>query len=163
VIYGSPEVTSGGNALKFYASVRLDTRRKEILPDNKGIRVKVKVVKNKVAAPFKAVMVDILFGSGIDRMGCTLDAALDLEIVERRGSWYAYKGKQLAQGRNNVVDLLKSDAEFAVQLEADVRVALANFGKSDDNIMASTTAFDDDDSNDGVLETADAEEEEAFL
>jgi recombination protein RecA len=161
VIYGSPEVTSGGNALKFYASVRLDTRRKEILPDNKGIRVKVKVVKNKVAAPFKAVMVDILFGSGIDRMGCTLDAALDLEIVERRGSWYAYKGTQLAQGRNNVVDLLKSDAVFAAQLEADVRLALANFGKSSDN-KEPTTGFDDD-PDDAILETADAEEEEAYL
>lgn len=130
VIYGSPEVTSGGNALKFYASVRLDTRRKEILADNSGIRVKVKVVKNKVAAPFKAVMVDILFGSGIDRMGCTLDAALDLNIVERKGSWYAYKGNNLAQGRQNVVDMLKRDDEMALQLEAEVRLALSEVGNS---------------------------------
>ena len=127
MIYGSPEVTSGGNALKFYASVRLDTRRKEILPENKGIRVKVKVVKNKVAAPFKAVMLDILFGSGIDSLGCTLDAALDLGIVERRGSWYAYKGKQLAQGRNNVLDLLKEDSQIAEQVEMDVKQSLSNF------------------------------------
>lgn len=127
VIYGSPEVTSGGNALKFYASVRLDTRRKEILPDNKGIRVKVKVVKNKVAAPFKAVMLDILFGSGIDGLGCMLDAALDLGVVERRGSWYAYKGQQLAQGRSNAVDFLR-DNEMREVIAADVREALANFG-----------------------------------
>lgn len=130
VIYGSPEVTSGGNALKFYASVRLDTRRKEILADNSGIRVKVKVVKNKVAAPFKEVMVDILFGSGIDRMGCTLDAALDLNIVERKGSWYAYKNSNLAQGRQNVVDLLKKDDAMAAQLEAEVRLALSDLGKT---------------------------------
>lgn len=128
VIYGSPEVTSGGNALKFYSSVRLDTRRKEILPDNKGIRVKVKVVKNKVAAPFKAVMLDILFGSGIDSLGCMLDAALDLGVVERRGSWYAYKGQQLAQGRVNAVDFLR-DHEVGEAIAADVREALANFGK----------------------------------
>ena len=89
VIYGSPEVTAGGNALKFYASIRLDTRRKEILPDEKGIRVKVKVVKNKIAAPFKVVFLDVLFGTGIDRMGCLLDAALELGVVERKGSWYA--------------------------------------------------------------------------
>jgi recombination protein RecA len=129
VLYGSPEVTSGGNALKFYASVRLDTRRKEILPDNSGIRVKVKVVKNKVAAPFKSVMVDILFGTGIDRMGCTLDAALDLGIVERKGSWYAYKGSNLAQGRQNVVDLLKTDPILAEQMETEVRLALSDSGK----------------------------------
>jgi recombination protein RecA len=132
VIYGSPEVTSGGNALKFYASVRLDTRRKEILPDNSGIRVKVKVVKNKVSAPFKAVNLDILFGSGIDGMGCTLDAALDLDIVERRGSWYAYKGQNVAQGRQNVVDLMKKDNEFAKQLETEVRLALNDFGAPED-------------------------------
>lgn len=126
VIYGSPEVTSGGNALKFYSSVRLDTRRKEILPDNLGIRVKVKVVKNKVAAPFKVVNLDILFDSGIDRVGCTLDAAMDLDIVERRGSWYAYKGNNVAQGRQNVVDLLRNDEALGTQLENDVRTALDN-------------------------------------
>ena len=137
VIYGSPEVTSGGNALKFYASVRLDTRRKEILPDNVGIRVKVKVVKNKVAAPFKAVMLDILFGSGIDSIGCMLDAALDLGVVERRGSWYAYQGNQMAQGRVNTVDLLKKNEDLNLQIQEDVRIALAKVGK--------TTAVDDDD------------------
>jgi recombination protein RecA len=105
--------------------VSIDTRRKEILPDNTGIRVKVKVVKNKVATPFKAVMLDILFGSGIDRMGCTLDAALELGVVERRGSWYAYKGDNLAQGRLKAVELLKEKPDLAQQLEADVRVALA--------------------------------------
>ena len=138
MIYGSPEVTSGGNALKFYSSIRLDTRRKEVLPENKGIRVKVKVVKNKVAAPFKAVMLDILFGSGIDSIGCMLDAALDLDVVERRGSWYAYKGQQLAQGRSNAIEYLR-DQELGTQIANDVREALVNFGKealdnsSDDN------------------------------
>lgn len=128
VIYGSPEVTSGGNALKFYASVRLDTRRKEILPDNSGIRIKVKVVKNKVSAPFKAVMLDVLFGSGIDSLGCTLDAANDLGIVERKGSWYAYKGNNIAQGRHNVVELLKKDNDLAATMETEVRLALSSLG-----------------------------------
>ena len=116
--------------MKFYSSVRLDTRRKEILPENKGIRVKVKVVKNKVAAPFKAVMLDINFGSGIDSVGCMLDAALDLGVVERRGSWYAYNGKQLAQGRHNAVEFLKEDT-LGEQIEEDVRIALSNFGKEE--------------------------------
>jgi recombination protein RecA len=107
----------------------LDCRRKEILPENVGIRVKVKVVKNKVAAPFKAVMLDILFGSGIDSVGCMLDAALDLDVIERRGSWYAYKGKQLAQGRHNAVEYLKENDEIGVQIQGEVRLALANYGK----------------------------------
>lgn len=125
-MYGSPEVTAGGNALKYYASVRLDTRRKEILPDNSGIRVKVKVVKNKVAPPFKAVQLDILFGSGLDRFGCMLDAALDLGIVERKGSWYAYQGSNVAQGRASVVELLKQeDSVLGKQMEAEVRQALS--------------------------------------
>ncbi|KAL3913955.1 MAG: hypothetical protein SGILL_006287, partial [Bacillariaceae sp.] len=103
----------------------------EILPDNKGIRVKVKVVKNKVAAPFKTVMLDVIFGSGIDSWGCTLDAALDLDVVERRGSWYAYNGQQLAQGRHNAVEFLKTD-EIGEAIKEDVRVALANYGQPKD-------------------------------
>ena len=129
VIYGSPEVTSGGNALKFYSSVRLDTRRKEVLPDNHGIRVKVKVVKNKVAAPFKAVMLDIVFGEGIDSDGCMLDAALDLGVLERKGSWYAYNGENLAQGRIKTLDQIKMDEGLRTNIETDVREALANFGR----------------------------------
>ena len=124
VIYGSPEVTAGGNALKFYASVRLDTRRKEILPDNTGIRIKVKVVKNKVAAPFKTVNLDVLFGTGVDFVGGMLDAATELDIVSRRGSWYAYRGENMAQGRQNCVDLLKADLALAQALEEDVRLVL---------------------------------------
>ena len=129
VIYGSPEVTSGGNALKFYSSVRLDTRRKEVLPDNHGIRVKVKVVKNKVAAPFKAVMLDIVFGEGIDSDGCMLDAALDLGVLERKGSWYAYNGENLAQGRIKTLDQIKMNEGLRTNIETDVREALANFGR----------------------------------
>lgn len=157
VIYGSPEVTSGGNALKFYASIRLDTRRKDILPDNKGIRVKVKVVKNKVAAPFKAVMLDILFGSGIDGVGCMLDAAVDLDIVERRGSWYAYKGQQLAQGRANAVEFLRDNKEIGTTIANEVRDALKNFGQS--------KALNDDmaDVDEGALASTVAQEEESLF
>jgi recombination protein RecA len=128
VIYGSPEVTSGGNALKFYASIRLDTRRKEIMADNAGIRIKVKVVKNKVAAPFKVVMLDVLFGSGVDFWGGMLDAAVELEVVQRRGSWYAYRGENLAQGRPRCIELIKADPKLAEIMEADVRAAMANIG-----------------------------------
>ncbi len=124
VIYGSPEVTSGGNALKFYASVRLDTRRREVLPDNMGIRAKVKVVKNKVAAPFKVIELDILFGEGIDQMGCLLDAALDLDVVQRKGSWYSYQDSNFAQGRYNASVYLKGNAEVAKRMEKEVREAL---------------------------------------
>jgi recombination protein RecA len=145
VIYGSPEVTAGGNALKFYSSVRLDTRRKEILPDNTGIRIKVKVVKNKIAAPFKAVMLDILFGSGIDRLGSMLDAAVDLDIVERRGSWFSYKGNNIAQGRQKTIDLLLEKGEFAAELEHDVRHALLELGTTSGEEI---DVYDDTDNKD---------------
>jgi len=132
VIYGSPEVTSGGNALKFYASVRLDTRRREVLPDNAGIRAKIKVVKNKIAAPFKVVELDILFGKGIDSMGCLLDAALELGVVQRKGSWYAYQDANFAQGRFNAGIYLKENEEVARQVEEDVRAALLSAKNPED-------------------------------
>lgn len=109
--------------MKFFSSVRIDTRRKEILPDNKGIRVKARIVKSKVAVPFKTVHLDINFGTGIDRLGSMLDAALELGIVERRGSWYSYKDEQLAQGRINTVELMR-EHEIGLQIENDVRNAL---------------------------------------
>jgi len=164
VIYGSPEVTSGGNALKFYSSVRLDTRRKEILPDNQGIRVKVKVVKNKVAAPFKSVMLDVLFGSGIDRMGSTLDAAQDLGIVERKGSWYSYKGSNIAQGRSSVVEALKNDEELATAIETEVRSALANLGPEDSDDASDMGSTTGEMNTAGLAGKAAAQkQEEAFL
>mmetsp|Transcript_13332 Transcript_13332/g.14604 ORF Transcript_13332/g.14604 Transcript_13332/m.14604 type:complete len:197 (-) Transcript_13332:155-745(-) len=139
VIYGSPEVTSGGNALKFYSSVRLDTRRKEILPDNMGIRIKVKVVKNKVAAPFKVVNLDILFGTGIDRIGNILDCAYDLNIVQRKGSWFSYKSENLAQGRHKAVQLLKQDLDLQHQLQTEVRLALADLGNNEEDSNESSS------------------------
>jgi recombination protein RecA len=151
VIYGSPEVTAGGNALKFYASIRLDTRRKEVLPDNAGIRVKVKVVKNKVATPFKVVHLDILFGSGIDRMGCTLDAANDLGVVERKGSWYSYKGTNFAQGRLNAGEHLKDNPEMAAQIETEVRLAMSELGAPTPSKKVE------------IAETDDSELEESFV
>ena len=140
VIYGSPEVTSGGNALKFFASVRLDTRKKEVLPENTGIRIKVKVVKNKVSAPFKVVNLDILFGSGIDRLGCLVDAALELGVVVRKGSWYSFNDLNFSQGRLNAVAYLKNNKEMTVKIEDAVRTACSNGGdtlvktESDENV-----------------------------
>jgi len=128
VIFGSPEVTSGGNALKFYSSIRLDVRRKEILPDNAGVRVKVKVVKNKVAPPFRTVTLDIIFGEGIDSMGCLVDAALELDIIERKGSWYSFDNKNFAQGKQNAVEYLKSNSEFAEKITSTVKHILSNNG-----------------------------------
>lgn len=125
VIYGSPEVTAGGNALKFYSSVRIDTRRRDVLPDNAGIRIRAKVVKNKIAPPFRETFLDINFGSGIDRMGCLLDAAVECDVVVRRGSWYSYADANFAQGRLNGVEVLKEDADLAKRIENDVRAAMS--------------------------------------
>ncbi|EDX83871.1 protein RecA [Synechococcus sp. PCC 7335] len=123
VTYGNPETTTGGNALKFYASVRLDIRRIQTLKkgnDQFGIRVKVKVAKNKVAPPFRIAEFDIIFGEGISILGCLLDIAEEHDIVVRKGAWYSYEGNNVAQGRDNTIIRMKEDPEFAAKVKAQV-------------------------------------------
>jgi recombination protein RecA len=128
VSYGNPEVTTGGTALKFYASVRLDIRRIQTLKKGSegeyGIRAKVKVAKNKVAPPFRIAEFDIIFGTGISRIGCMLDLAEKTDIVTRKGAWYSYDGDNIAQGRDNAVKYLEENPEFAEIIEEKVRAAL---------------------------------------
>ncbi len=124
VVYGNPEVTSGGNALKYYASVRLDVRRVETIKngaDAVGSHTRVKVVKNKLAPPFKQAEFDVLYGIGISRESELLDLAVKLDIIEKSGSWFSYNGERLAQGRDNVRDYLAQHPEMAAEVEAKVR------------------------------------------
>ena len=124
VMYGNPEVTSGGNALKYYASVRLDVRRTETLKSGQdaiGSHTRVKVVKNKLAPPFKQAEFDVLYGVGISKDSELVDLAVKLDIMEKSGSWFGYKGERLAQGRENVRDLLRNNPELSAEIEAQVR------------------------------------------
>ena len=127
VMFGSPETTTGGNALKFYASVRLDIRRIETLKKGEtsyGNRVRVKVVKNKVAPPFRQAEFDILFDSGISKEGCLLDIGLTMELIERSGTWYSYQGNRIGQGRENVCNFLSENPEITEELEKVLREKL---------------------------------------
>lgn len=124
-LYGNPEVTTGGNALKYYSSVRVDIRRREVLKDNQGITVRIKIAKNKVAPPFRVVEFDLLFGSGIDTFGCLLDAAEELDVVQRRGSWYSQGELRFAQGRRPAAEYLRQNPSLCAQVEAQVREKLA--------------------------------------
>jgi len=124
VFFGNPETTTGGNALKFYSSMRLDIRKMtsiKIGQDIIGFRTKVKVVKNKVAPPFRETEFDIIFGDGISREGDILDLAVENGIIEKSGAWYSYKGDRLGQGRDNSRTFLKENAETLKQIEDDVR------------------------------------------
>lgn len=124
VMYGNPETTTGGRALKFYASVRMDVRRVEAIKgagnEFIGSRTKVKIVKNKVAPPFKEAEFDIMYGEGISKVGEILDAAVMLDIIKKSGAWFSYGDRRLGQGRDNVKELLKNDAEFCKEVEAQV-------------------------------------------
>jgi recombination protein RecA len=120
VMFGSPETTSGGNALKFYASLRLDIRRIASIKDKDkliGSRTRVRVVKNKVAPPFRTVEFDLMYGKGISYTGDLLDLATDREIVQKSGSWFSYKGERIGQGRENAKIWLEEHADTAVELE----------------------------------------------
>ena len=127
VMFGSPETTTGGNALKFYASVRLDIRRTGTIKkgeDSIGNETKVKVVKNKVAPPFKTAEFDILFGEGISRHGEIIDMGVNARILEKSGAWYAYNGEKIGQGRDNAREFLRENPELAREIENKVRESL---------------------------------------
>ena len=126
VMFGNPETTTGGNALKFYASVRLDIRRTGSIKSGEevvGNETKVKVVKNKVAPPFKTAEFDILYGEGITREGEIVELGVTHKIVEKSGAWYAYKGDKIGQGKDNARQYLKDNPEIAREIEAKIRAA----------------------------------------
>ena len=130
VMFGNPETTTGGRALKFYASVRMDIRRIENIKQDgevKGNRVRVKVIKNKVAPPFREAEFDIVYGQGISKEGNILDMAVNLDIVEKAGSWFSYNGERIGQGRENVKKYLKENPEMLEDIEEKVR---ENFAKA---------------------------------
>jgi recombination protein RecA len=123
-MFGSPETTTGGNALKFYASVRLDIRRIGAIKDREevvGNQTRVKVVKNKVAPPFKMVEFDIMYGEGISKVGELVDLGVTAGIVEKSGSWYSYNGERIGQGRDNAKNFLKQNPDMANTIEAAIR------------------------------------------
>lgn len=124
VLYGNPETTPGGRALKFFASVRLDVRRQEQIKNGAvaiGNHTRVKVVKNKVAPPFKEAEFDILYGEGISKEGNILDVAVELEIIKKSGAWFSYEGLKIGQGRDNARNYLKENPEFCTRIERLIR------------------------------------------
>jgi recombination protein RecA len=129
VIYGNPETTTGGRALKFYSTVRMEVRKGDSIKQGTeliGNRTKVKIVKNKVAPPFKTSEFDIMYGSGISREGDLLDIATDMEIIQKSGSWFSYQGERLGQGRENAKEYIKNNPDFAKTLQNLIRDKLAS-------------------------------------
>ncbi len=128
VVYGNPETTPGGRALKFYASVRMEVRKGEAIKDGTtiiGNRTRVKIVKNKVAPPFRECEFDILYGKGISRSGEVLDLAVDLDIINKSGSWFSYEGQRLGQGRDNIKELLQNTPQLMQEVEEKIKKKLA--------------------------------------
>ncbi len=127
VMYGNPETTPGGRALKFYSSLRMDIRKIDVLKDGTeslGIRARVRCVKNKVASPFRQAEFDIIYGEGISSDGCILDCAIEKDIVERKGSWYGYGDLQLAQGRDNTLEFLRDNPELLEEISNEVKKSM---------------------------------------
>ena len=148
VMFGNPETTTGGRALKFYASVRLDIRKAENIKQDgeiKGSRTKVKVVKNKVAPPFREAEFDIMYGEGISREGNVLDMAVNLDIIEKSGSWFSYNGDRIGQGRENVKKYLRENPEMLDEVEKKVR---ENFEKAFEQSLGEELHETDEDEED---------------
>ncbi|WP_026867625.1 recombinase RecA [Jeotgalicoccus marinus] len=150
VMFGNPETTTGGRALKFYSSVRLEVRRAESLKvgqDIVGNRTKIKVVKNKVAPPFKVAEVDIMYGEGISRVGEVIDLGVEEDIIEKSGAWYSYNGERLGQGKENAKNTLKENTELYEEIERKLRSALG-FGEdievTEEEDEKESTLFDED-------------------
>lgn len=145
IVYGNPEVTTGGNALKYYASVRLDVRRTETLKNGSeslGNRTKVKVVKNKVSSPFRIAEFDILYGKGISKVGEILDLAVNLGIVEKSGAWFSYKEEKLGQGRDKAKQTIEENPELMRELEEKVRGSGVATIDNEDDLLLDTGDFD---------------------
>lgn len=135
IMFGNPETTTGGRALKFYASVRLDVRKVDTLKqgnDMVGNRTRIKVVKNKIAPPFRQAEFDIMYGQGISHEGCLIDIGTDLDIIDKSGAWYSYSGERLGQGRENAKEFLKENTAVAVEIERKIREKLNIGGMIDD-------------------------------
>ena len=125
--YGNPETTTGGRALKFYSSVRIEVRKGEAIKDGPnviGARTKIKIVKNKVAPPFKTCEVDMLFGEGISKEGSLLDRAVAFDIIHKSGAWFSYRDEKIGQGRDNVRKYIKSHPEFMQEIDKQVRARI---------------------------------------
>ena len=147
VIYGNPEVTTGGKALKFYASVRMDIRKSEPIKDGGNVignRTKVKIVKNKVAPPFRSCVVDMIFGEGISKAGSLLDMAVEHDLIKKSGSWYSYEGNRIGQGRENTVQYLKDNPAVYDALDKAIREAFKS-GQMTAPLDADTEEEDDED------------------
>ena len=126
-MFGNPETTTGGKALKFYSSIRLDVRKSEAIKNGTeiiGNKVVIKVVKNKVAPPFKQATIDVIYGIGISKYGELVDIAVEKDIVQKSGSWFSYNGEKIGQGRENVKDFLQKNPGLALEIENKIKEAL---------------------------------------
>jgi recombination protein RecA len=126
-MYGNPETTTGGKALKFYSSIRMDIRKADVLKDGAeiiGNRTKVKIVKNKLAPPFKTAEFDIMYGTGINNEGCVIDMAIELDVIQKSGSWYSYNGEKIGQGKDNVRIFLQENPDIMKTVQQQIREKL---------------------------------------
>ena len=149
VMYGNPETTTGGRALKFYASVRIDVRKSDVLKNGSDIygnRVKCKIVKNKVAPPFKVAEFDIIYGKGISKTGEIIDMGIELGIIEKSGSWFYYGGERLAQGKDNAKKIIEEDEKLITEIEEKIKAAMA------DGAQLDAGEFENEDGDDEELD-----------